>query len=648
MRRKKPSEQANQPSLSPVLEEVEDIIITFSSTAQPCNTLPIDHSPSSDSVNMRILFLWSLGWTLTAAWIAAPARSSVRTTRRSPLAAVEVEQEVATALPTDLAADVWTRIATCEPRERDQEVIRLPPGTRLPAGLPAGTYYVNGLASCQISGPDRQRLVHPFEAHGFAKAFCWDRQDDEIRLTAKYVNTPVRVWEQRLQRPLWRGAMSSVADPRTLLGRLQNALAPTSRPTANLAIRAWQEDVLVTADNCPFYRLNGTTLATQGRETMVADALAGYQMLAHTRLDDEGRLVAVALAYEPADQATILTCFEFDHTTGALLSKRVHRQSPAVVVHDWTLTPHYYVIPSAEAVFDLSKLPDLLTGKSTATEIFAIDPESAGTLLLIPRHPVRDKLSTLHAKLDDGRHGVVFHMGPCHEEYDPATGCPTAVVTHPFVFDRYQFGGEMGFLNLDQRFDPTPWAKSNGGPQLERWTIPVPTPVHRDVTDQAAEDPTPVVAAPIKSRRLNAVVSDMPTFRPDRDGGEGPCRYVYSLAGIRPTASWFPFNAIVQHDLETGETQIWPPEAAAAEKGDLADWDGGDCVRSEPLFVAKAGAQEEGEGFLLSTTHDTRQETTFLEIYNAQRVEEGPLVSVDLGELWGWNVHSTFVPDKTR
>jgi carotenoid cleavage dioxygenase-like enzyme len=547
----------------------------------------------------------------------------------------------------DLAAAVWTRVATCEPRERDQEVIALPSGAQLPQGLPAGTYYVNGLASCQISGPDRQRLVHPFEAHGFCKSFRWDGHAAQVRLTAKYVRTPVRVWEQRFQRPLWRGAMSSVADPRTLLGRFQNALAPTARPTANLAVRAWQKDVLVTADNCPFYRLDGDTLETQGKETMVQDALAGYQMLAHTRVDDEGRLVAVALVYEPAAQATILTCFEFDSTSGALLSKRVHRQSPAVVVHDWTLTPHYYVIPSAEAVFDLGKLPDLLTGKSTATEIFAIDPDSAGTLLLIPRNPERDNLTTLQATLDDGRHGVVFHMGPCHEEVHPETGRPTAVVTHPFVFDRYQFGGEMGFLNLDQRFDPTSWANSNGGPKLEQWTIPIPVSVKtEDDTDPApVDDSTPVVTTPMASRRLNSVVSDMPTFRPDRDGGEGPCRFVYCLAGIRPMASWFPFNAIVRHDLETGETQIWPPEAAAAEKGDLADWDGGECVRSEPLFVPKEGAQEEGEGFLLSTTHDTRQETTLLEIYNAQRVGEGPVLSVDLGELWGWNVHSTFVPD---
>ena len=102
------------------------------------------------------------------------------------------------------AKRVWAEVAVAAPE--------LAPDTRpfgdgaAPAGL-RGTWYVNGLASCRVG----DRLVHPFEAHGFVKAFTFDGEGGAT-LTTRFVETPCQRWEARLQRPLVRGAMSNVAE----------------------------------------------------------------------------------------------------------------------------------------------------------------------------------------------------------------------------------------------------------------------------------------------------------------------------------------------------------------------------------------------------------------------------------------------------
>ena len=125
-------------------------------------------------------------------------------------ASVDIDAANAKAAAVDLdaanakAKRVWAEVAVAAPE--------LAPDTRpfgdgaAPAGL-KGTWYVNGLASCRVG----DRLVHPFEAHGFVKAFTFDGKGGAT-LTTRFVETPCQRWEARLQRPLVRGAMSNVAE----------------------------------------------------------------------------------------------------------------------------------------------------------------------------------------------------------------------------------------------------------------------------------------------------------------------------------------------------------------------------------------------------------------------------------------------------
>mmetsp|Transcript_12647 Transcript_12647/g.30535 ORF Transcript_12647/g.30535 Transcript_12647/m.30535 type:complete len:286 (-) Transcript_12647:862-1719(-) len=283
------------------------------------------------------------------------------------------------------------------------------------------------------------------------------------------------------------------------------------------------------------------------------------------------------------------------------------------------ITENYYIVPSARIDFDLEQLPSLISGKGIATDIFTVDGKAPASVLLIPRDPSSAE-QAVEACMDDGRHGVVFHMGPCHEEKDGT------VVMYPMVFQRYQFGDEMGFNNEAQLFDPIQWGVGNGGPILEEWNVRL--------------DPLEAAKGIVSGKRLHNVVSDMPTFHPNREGF--PCRFLFTVCGVREDG-WFPFNSIAKHDLQSGKIQVWPPEAATAVTGEQA-WDGSSSVWSEPLFVPSANATSEDDGYVLSTCHDADKGSTTLHIFEAHRFELGPVAEINLGELWGWNVHSSFVP----
>ena len=82
-----------------------------------------------------------------------------------------------------------------------------------------GTYYINGLASCQIG----DRLIHPFEAHGFTKSLVFDGKG-KVQYTSNIVNTPLTEKERNSNKIINRGVMSTVASMDSILGKIQNAL----------------------------------------------------------------------------------------------------------------------------------------------------------------------------------------------------------------------------------------------------------------------------------------------------------------------------------------------------------------------------------------------------------------------------------------
>uniref|UniRef100_A0A7S4ER81 Carotenoid oxygenase n=1 Tax=Pseudo-nitzschia australis TaxID=44445 RepID=A0A7S4ER81_9STRA len=493
-----------------------------------------------------------------------------------------------------------------------------------------GTYYINGLANCQIGS----RLIHPFEAHGYCKSLVFDGNGD-ITYTSKIIETPLTTKELGEDRIVNRGVMSTVADIGTAWGMLQSAFSSRERDTANLVADLWplphdhkgsnevdgaiDPVLIVCTDNGEPYALDPKTLEMKGRLSEYIPKLSavlppGIKCLAHTRYDEDRNTFIMCLneMVVPGENFmgnSTFTFLEFDEKFD-IVSKKEYT-TRFMVCHDWVITPNYYVIPKNPAYLKWDNIMKFTLGQTVGTSVFAMEEETNGEFILIPRHnseePVREVESDAFFNC--------FHFGPAYEK---KVLKEHELVIHGCVFDSYTFGGEMGFVDDGrvQGFDPVAWGSDSKAPppRLDRFVIDLKTFQMK------------------KKERVPVIPVDMPTF----DGDAKVLRYSYFLGASRPEG-WFPFRQVVKLDLETFKSIVW---------------DAGDGqVVSEPMFIPRnnpTGSLEEvpeDDGFVISIVHNSERKTAKLVVWDSLAFREGPIAECPLGDLIPWCVHGSFYPD---
>ena len=510
-----------------------------------------------------------------------------------------------------------------------------------------GTYFINGLSSCQIG----DRLVHPFEAHGYCKSFVFGG-DGSLEVTSRVVETPLTKVERTKNKVVNRGVMSTVAPMDNLLGNLQNALSSKDRDTANLTADLWPPHkkkkkhseeknkdyntqqistmdplLIVTTDNGEPYAVDPETLETKGKLSEVIPKLgdvfktvggANSKFVAHTRYDAElSRFVmCINTMVVPGDDFrgnAQMEFLEFDEKFD-VVSRRTHT-TRFMVFHDWVLTQNYYVVPKNPAYLKWKNIMKFAFGTSLGTEVFAMEEETNGEFILIPRFDPDEEVHEVEA---DSFFNC-FHFGPSFErpksdrdDKDNDDGSKKKeMVIHGCVFDHYKFGGEMGFDGATQQFDPIAWGAEGGlapPPQLDRFVIDLDT---FEITE---------------TKRVPVIPVDMPNF----NGDARQLQHSYFLGASRPEG-WFPFRQIVKLDLESDESFVY---------------DAGDHqIVSEPMFVPRPKPGDDDDGFVMSIVHNAEEKDTKLTLWDSKTFEEGPFAEVSLDLLFPWCVHGSFHPD---
>jgi all-trans-8'-apo-beta-carotenal 15,15'-oxygenase len=124
----------------------------------------------------------------------------------------------------------------------------------------------------------------------------------------------------------------------------------------------------------------------------------------------------------------------------------------------------------------------------------------------------------------------------------------------------------------------------------------------------------------LKSEILSDRSCEFPTVAPNLSGRRQRLTYL-ALDDL---------GAIGKLDVETGEltAHALPPWQRA----------------TEPLFVGRPGARHEDDGWLLSLCHDGRAQRAFLSVYDALRLEEGPVARAWFDHSIPITFHGTFMP----
>lgn len=106
-----------------------------------------------------------------------------------------------------------------------------------------------------------------------------------------------------------------------------------------------------------------------------------------------------------------------------------------------------------------------------------------------------------------------------------------------------------------------------------------------------------------------------------------PYRYAYASTG-KP--GWFLFDGLVRHDLQTGCEERFMFDAGV--------------YGSEAAMAPRAGANTEDDGYLITLTTDMNADASYCLVFDAARVADGPVCTLQLPERISSGTHSTWAP----
>ncbi len=429
------------------------------------------------------------------------------------------------------------------------------------------------------------RLAHPFDGHGYVRAFEFQR-DGSLRLRARFVQTPAYKDELAAGRLVHRG-LGTNPSPH-FWKNLGAGLG--GRNVANTTIVRWNGALLAGWEGGAPYALDADSLETRGEATFDG-ALEGQATLAHMKHDvAQDRLVTCSVKM---GRATSLTFREFD-AAGKLVHTRVAAMPSALFAHDFVITPSWYVLVSNPLRMKLGELARFAVGASTLINCIETDPSAPGAVYLVPRTsaapmravPLPDRAFAVHYGNAFERDGAV-HLDAC-------------------LFNDFTFGMEFGFQGQTSALDPT--KPDERAPQrLYRITV-------KDTATWSQLAPHGI---------------DFPRVHPAHEGLETPALYGGARADTRHSD---PFDSVIRVDLLDPSR---PPDLWSAPQ---------DVFVGEPVFVPSVERADEGHVLVLLS--DGGSACSTLAVFNAKSLSSGPIARVPMPLLpyafhGTWDVAST-------
>ncbi len=467
-------------------------------------------------------------------------------------------------------ARAWNAAMTATPGELDLVIAPAAVRGAIPPELRGGRHLQNGPGWTQIG----DRLAHPFDGHGFARALDFSA-DGGARLRSRFVRTPAYEAERAAGRIVYRGLGTNRSDH--MWG---NWFAPGLRNVANTTIVPWAGRLLCAWEGGRPYAVDPESLATRGEETF-GGALPEGAFLAHMRIDARAQRL-VGLNMKLGVQSTF-TFREFD-AAGKQVATREATLPGARFIHDFVVTPRWYVLPGNPMKARLGVFLQAQIGQKTLIDAIATDAKAPGTLILVPRgRPGPARVVTLPQR------SFVVHFANAFD-LDERT-----LAVDLCAFESFEFGHEFGFQGPKRPLDP---ALPDGGPpqRLYRATV-------SDGSDDAAW------------RQLSDCGLDFPRVHPDRDGLAVPAIYASTRADRSKSD---PFDSIARVDAVDLErpTDVW----SAGEHQFVG----------EPVFAPRPGAAGLDDGWVVALVSDGLAGRTEVCVFDAQRIAAGPIASVSL------------------
>ena len=444
-----------------------------------------------------------------------------------------------------------------------------------------GALYRTG--SNQHFRPANPDRFHWFDGDGMVHAFRL--HDGRASYCNRLVETDGLKLERAAGRSLDNGIYGRAGAPQPPLPEG----APMIKTVAGINVVAMAGRVLTMHEADSFYwELDPCTLETRGKFDFGGQF--DSMITAHPHLDPHANEM---LFYALDNERNTLECFACDPGDGRVLSRHRTDMPFAPFVHDFIFTEHYYVFvfgPIRWRPYAKDRIP---TGRSS----LSLDAERCGKVLVMNR-------ATGASRWFDAEPHTAGHYLNAYEAGSKiiVDASVTRTLRRDATIDVEDF---FPFPLVDE---PTPFS----GPELHRITID-------SSSGKVAFD------------RIGEF--DAEFVRPNETVMGRAHRYGYMAGTHAPGPQTRGFNCIVKHDFTSGRSSFQHLSA------------GHDMTPGEPIFVPRAGACAEDDGWIMAVWWDPRRNVSEMVILAAQDLDGEPVARIKLDHRVPLGFHGNWIAD---
>ncbi|MGV0788513.1 carotenoid oxygenase family protein [Mycolicibacterium sp. XJ2] len=430
------------------------------------------------------------------------------------------------------------------------------------------------------------KFYHPFDGDGMVHVVGF--RDGKAFYRNRFVRTDGLLAENDAGGPLWPG----LAEPIELAKRDHGWGARTLMKDASSTDVIVHRGVALTSHyQCgDLYRVDPFSGDTLGKEDWHGRFPADWGVSAHPKVDDRtGEL----LFFSYSKQDPYLRYGVVDDGGNLVHLTDVPLPGPRLP-HDMAFTENYAILNDFPMFWD----PTLL---EAGIHLPGFHPDMPSRFAVVPRRGGSSDIRWFEADPT-----FVLHFTNAYEDGDEIVldgffeGDPSPVDTR--AGDRWQ--RVFRFLALDRLQT-----------RLHRWRFNL-------VTGQTTEE------------QLTDSITEFGTINSGYAGL--PYRYTYAATG-KP--GWFLFDGLVKHDLRTGAEQrfsfpdgVYGSETAMAPRSNVA------------VQAPGIDGTAEDDGYLVTLTTDMNADASYCLVFDAARVDDGPVCKLALPERISSGTHSTWAP----
>lgn len=489
--------------------------------------------------------------------------------------------------------------------------------------------YISFLPSifCNRNSPSKfligtEKVLHPFDADGMISAITFNHGQAFFR--NRFVRTQEFLHERKENKIIYR--LPFVTQPSG--GFFRNLFNLNLKNMANTNIIHFANKLLALMEGGAPYELSADSLDTIGVHSFDGLLQAKETFTAHPKIDfSTGNLLAFNYLYNPFKSSTTLTIFELDKL-GRSISKQSVEVDGFTLFHDFAVTKNHVLFVQTPST--LNALPFLLGIKAPA-QCVTFDSKLPAKLHVIGRHS--NKSVATDSNTENPHHHIIeleplflFHTSNAFERENgdivldvaKSAGMELGTDTTP---------GRPMWETLD--FDSVPVST------LTRYTIVnSESKVIADSTVNKAEEEVKKTAW--KKQELFPFYFEFPVINP-RNIGEA-YQHVFGVSSLKKTGAG-PFQRLVKVSMKSvdsddvSEIQEWAlqPEEFLGE------------AVFAPHFTDSANSAED-DGYLLVMTLNTFLMKSYLLIFDAKDIAQGPTHRLELPTFVPHGLHGSYAP----